>query len=338
VDGVTPAPPYAPLGGIARDENHMDVFYVDNAGRVVDVTWDTTSGAYHASAIRPEPGAGGENTAPAGTAVSVFARSSDQIEAFLADRTGTALWFEWTSGTGWSPSHALTTARFPPGAPLTAIAHHPPDNMELFGVTNDGTVWNVWCGACDGTNWVNGPFLAVPQVGGPMFRPGTQLAAMTRNLDYEDVFGVDVDGHIWRAWWVPYTWQHPNGYEPFARFGGQKIIPSSTIATCVRSSNWLNLMSLGAGGAVYSEWFDTDTWYPAQVPWEAAIVSDWQTFPYAQADSVPAMLGNLGQNGSLDVFWHKYRRPGQKLEIFTSRWPVETGIFTPAAEIDNRLP
>ena len=323
----------------ARDPSHVDVFYVDNAGQVQVLSWDPDAGVYRNSVIRPEPHAGGEGTAPPGTSVSVIAMTPRRLDAFLADNTGTLLWFEWTFDAGWKPAVPLSDpGQFPPGAPVTAISHLPPQTMEIFGVTKSGFAWTTWCAdGCDGTKWVSGLFAS-----SPTFLPGTKLSALSRDHAYEELYGVDGNGSVWRAFWTATEgiWTHP-GYAPFGSFSNRGMLdPGATIATHARSADWANLLAVDRNGIIWSEWWLDGFWNPQGVPWESTIASSWGVWNITTAvpNSVPAMLGNVGAQGDLDVFWLRYAIPSGKLEIWTARatrGPNPYWVWSDPSRIDN---
>jgi hypothetical protein len=332
VYGAPPAPPYAPLAGTSRDMTHIDLLYVDNAGRVQNVSLDPMNG-YRSAAVRSEPGAGGEGTAPPGTVVSVIKTNSERFEAFLADGTGTALHFAWSLATGWQPAVAISTpGRYPAGAPLTAVTHFPTQTMEVYGVGTDGFAWTNFCGPCDDTNWQSEHLSEAPT-----FELGTQLAAVSKDDSHEDVFGVDQSGRVWRAWWDTGYWWY-DGFTRFEPFSSVAMLPAgATIAARAATIDAVNLMAVDGDNILRSEWW-SDQWYPQQIsPWGSAIDSAWQVWPFGttSVNSVPVLLTNVGEQGALDVFWTAAGDFSRKPTYWTRRWTHADGWTQPFSVIEQ---
>jgi hypothetical protein len=301
---ATPAPVYAPLAGVSRVPDNIDVFFVDNAGQIRDVSWDAGTGLYTDAVVRSEAGLGGVGTAPPGTQVSAVAFSSDRIDVWVIDSTGTLLQFQWTSGTSWRPAvRQSPMGLFPPGAPASAVSRVPAQTEEVFAVDVDGFAWHTNCAQqCPDDGWVAARFDEFAK-----FIPGTKLSLLSRDVAFEEVYGVDAQGTVWRAWWSATTawWTHTD-YNQFGQFSSAGMVsPGATIATHARNVDMANLIAVDHAGSILSEWWDSGQWNFPSTPWESTVTTLWSDWNLSVAapDSVPAMLGNVGIPGELEMFW-----------------------------------
>jgi hypothetical protein len=336
-----PAPPYAPLAGVSRDPTHIDVFFVDNAGQLRNVSLQASSSTYTDALVRSEAGVGGVDTAPPGTPVSAIALSDRRIDAFVIDTLGSLLQFEWMQATGWKPAVRLTAAgTFPSGGAVTVTSHDPPQTMAVYAIDSEGFAWVTSCDSgCLDNRWNPRRFADAPK-----FVPGTPLSALIRSKGYEELYGVDREGSVWRAWWSESTpqWLHP-GYTPFGRFSSPHMLkPGATIATNARTLDGTNLLAADATGAILSEWWD-GVWQPHGVAWDATLGWTWSTFFGATnvvPNSVVAMLGNVGVPNALDIFWIASGAPSPLPQIWTIRTAPDPEVvwrWTAPWRIDNVL-
>jgi hypothetical protein len=339
------APPYASLAGACRDSRHVEIFYVDLAGQIRTIFWDPDASVYRGGRLRDEPGAGGDATAPPGTSPSVVAMSSRRLDLFLVDNTGTAVVFEWTDAAGWkAPAPLSNVGRFSPGAPLTAVSRWSGNTLDVFGVDKEGFAWVAQCDqGCDGSNWTARRFADQPRFG-----PGAALGVLVRDPTSEDVFGVDGDGRVWRAWWSDPSgsWSHPPDYLPFGAFSRQFMLtPGAYIETNTRNADICNLSATNDKGAMINEWWENGAWQPQAKAWDSTLVDDaWPVFDRGwgsvEADMPMAMLGNVGASEAADIYWTKRVESGDR-QIWTIRVRREPGFdwfWTPYFRIDNLTP
>jgi hypothetical protein len=116
------------------------------------------------------------------------------------------------------------------------------------------------------------------------------------------------------------------------------LTPGGTVATHVRDEASANLLAVDHDGRIRSEWWGGGFWSTPPVTWESTVTTLWQHWEtmFATPDSVPAMLGNVGVPGTLEIFWIS---PGASApQLWTSKLlPGSTG-WTPQATIPLPVP
>jgi len=159
----------------------------------------------------------------------------------------------------------------------------------------DGRIWGSWwCFPCDNDlfAWHPGTFST------RKFKPGTQIATLSRDPYFEELYIVDDQGMVWRAWWsASLGWTHLRSYDPFGRFSSLGKLPAgATIAVNARNINGANLLAVNAAGDILSEWWDGSMWMSTKVYWEDTVTSAWDIWPFGHtpANSLPAMIANVG--------------------------------------------
>src|SRR6185436_15085533 len=140
-----------------------------------------------------------------------------------------------------------------------------------------------------------------------------------------------VEGTVWRAWWSAstFTWEHlPEGYAPFGRFSSVGMLkPGSTIAAYARSDAFTNLIAIDGQGSIVGEFLEDGLWNPGGIPWGATVDTAWGPLHEGKGlpNSVPAMLGNVGVEDSLEVYWIDVNDLRTRLQIWTARgFPIPT--------------
>lgn len=136
--------------------------------------------------------------------------------------------------------------RFPPRTALSAVSRHV-EQLDLFGVGEDGRVWSVW--------W-NHKWEDYFPLGTKTFPAGTTLCAITRDTDFLDVFTVDGDGHLCTAWWSA-----DGGWKTeWPAIPGGKAFPALTPVTgLARNSDLMDVWLVDADGVVNGVWWN-GTW------------------------------------------------------------------------------
>ena len=307
------APPGSAVAAVARQPDHLDVFWADNAGAVGTNWWDgklpngnwNQHGAFRITGV---------NVVPPGGGVAVVARRPNQLDVFWADNAG-AIGTNWWNGDvangGWEHGafRITNTGVVPPGASVAAIARFP-DHMDVFWLDDAGAVGtNWWDGKLPNGNWnQHGAFRITDANVAP---PGGGVAAVARMLEHLDVFWLDNGGAVGTQWW---DGNLPNGnwnqHGAFRISASKLAPPGGQVSAVARQTGQLDVLWVDKTGAV------TSTWWNA-----AANNGQWNIpFPVSKPGVVPpgrsvATLARFPEH--LDVFWADDFRG-----IGSSFWPA----------------
>src|SRR5262249_27781066 len=132
------------------------------------------------------------NFAPTGAPLTaVYYPNGEQIELFAVANDGAleVLWLGGDDDARWQSGKMTGPDFFSARTPLSAVYQPRNDQLEVFGVGKDGTVWDFW--KAKGINW-QPPI----KLTGPGFvREFTPLAGVSQPLnDQLEVFAVDGNG------------------------------------------------------------------------------------------------------------------------------------------------
>ncbi|WP_212763988.1 M64 family metallopeptidase [Streptomyces sp. I05A-00742] len=144
---------------VARNPNHMDVFWAGTDGKIWSNWWDLNTGmgwydhdTFPIGATFPVP-------AGPGTGIAVVARNPNHMDVFWAGTDG-KIWSNWwdlNTGMGWYNHNPFPIATsFPvPAAPGTGIAvvARNPNHMDVFWAGTDGKIWSNWWDQTTGMGW-----------------------------------------------------------------------------------------------------------------------------------------------------------------------------------------
>jgi hypothetical protein len=138
---------------------------------------------------------------------TVYQPPYQQLEVFAVGKDGAVqgVWKERNST--WRPPFNLTPPNFaPPGAPLAAVYYPNGQQVEVFVVGNDGTLWVIWKAN-------NGAWQPPGRLTGPNFAPaGAGISAVYYpNGEQLEVFAVDRNGAVSVVWKAKGTDWHPPG-------------------------------------------------------------------------------------------------------------------------------
>jgi hypothetical protein len=127
---------------------------------------------------------------------AVYQPLNEQLEVFTVGDDGAlrGVWKEHNSI--WRPPFALTAPGFaPPGAPVAAVFQPRNNQVEVFLVSNDGTVWDIW-------KMQNGPWQPAIALTEPNFAPaGAAISAVVQpRNDQIEVFVIDRNGALRDMW------------------------------------------------------------------------------------------------------------------------------------------
>jgi hypothetical protein len=161
----------------------------------------------------------------------------------------------------------------------------------------------------------------------PDFPIRTPIGTVAKSTSNEDVFLVDINGTVWRAYWDG-NWTH-SGYNPFGQFSSSSMLPTRTnIATSYRSTGG-NLPAGSANGSMLSEWWSGTQWqYPSPQPWGATITSSWQSFKGPNSVSPGsniAILANVPAAGNIYLFW--WDGTNMWAQLYNNGWGTPFTIY-----------
>jgi len=285
------APPGAAVAGavtcVARNQDHLDVFWIGTDGGVGTAWWDQNfnSGRWNAPFPIAPPA-----VAAAG-AIACVARNQDHLDVFWIGTdggVGTGWWDQSVNSGRWNPTFPIA----PPGAAvagaITCVARNQ-NHLDVFWVGPDGGVGTAWWDQNINNGQWNPPFPIAP----PGAAVAGAIACVARNQNHLDVFWVGPDGAVGTAWWDQNInngrWNPPFPITPpgAAVAGG--------IACVARTPNHLDVFWIGPDGAVGTVWWDQNI---NNALWNAPFPI---TPPGAAASGA---IGTVARTPNhLDVFW-----------------------------------
>ena len=241
------------LAALSRDPNYMDVFAIDADGNLQSIWWNGNPWRNWFTLDKFPPGAS-IHSFPPGAPIAALSRNSNQMDLFVAG-SDNQLWSrfftgDWNNVPTWfkplPPSQVLRSR-----TPIAAISRNP-NQMDLFVVSpQDGQLNSCWWNG----SWHDWFRLPLPPSGPPQSRAfpvSCEVAALSRDPNYMDVFAVDQNGDVRGIWWNG-TWKS------WFTLGGMKFPPGAPIAANSRNSNQMDLFVVADDQTIWSTWF-TGTW------------------------------------------------------------------------------
>ncbi len=273
------------LAAIARNPDHLDVFWIRPEGGVSTSWWH--AGTPHWNWAAPRSIAPARDALPG--ALTVAARNPDQLDVFWIgpDRAiRTAAWNPWRD---WLPPWSITgpgVAHYPGGA--LSVVSRTRDQLDLFWVRPDGGVTTAWWNAA--ANWPWRPIAPAGHVliGSSREPRRSALTAIARRPDQLDVFWIGPDGGIGTTAWNPHRdWPAP---WPIAWPGAAA---PGAIAAASRSPGQLDLAWISNEGFVQQLGFDE------------RLTGGWAGLTATgPGKAVPGAVGLVGRRvHHLDAFW-----------------------------------
>ncbi len=188
------AAPGAPVTGVSRSRDKLDIFVVGLDGRVYTAAWEPafTDGWHGWWRI-------GAVSAPPRALVSCVSRSTDKLDIFVVDssrRTMTAAW-EPAFTDGWHGWWHVAGGLAQPGSPVHAVPRWPDTPDFLAAGPDGGTFTAAWEPAfTDGWHgwW---------RVRGGVSGLGGTIDAVSRSADHLDIVTVGTDRRVYTAAWEP---------------------------------------------------------------------------------------------------------------------------------------
>jgi len=234
------------VSAVARKPHLVDLFMVDNGGRVMsaasDETWDhgRWRGWWHLQGGMAQPG----------SRVACVARQPDMLDIFIVGNDGgiwTAAWDANQANAAWRGWWRIGDLTVPKTARIAAVSRHP-DKLDIFVVDGSGRVMSAAWQAGD-TAWRGWWHIA-----GGMGAAGAAVSAVSRDPNKLDVFVVGTNGGVytaawdqnvanaaWRGWW---------------RIGTTKAKLGAPVTAVCRDPNKLDVFITGSNQKIYTAAWD----------------------------------------------------------------------------------
>jgi hypothetical protein len=278
----------------SRTPGHIDVFWTGLDGSVQSVWWDqnVNNGAWNPQfAISPPARAAGTSSTfglANGVAVS---RLPYHLDLFWVGSDGSvqSAWWDQNANNGrWSPPFTIAGPGIAQPGSLTAFARVP-EQLDLFWVGADGSVWSTWWNQSANNGAWNSPFT----ISGPGTAEPGSLSVVARLPFHLDVFWVGPDGAVHSAWWDANA---NNGFwnPPFA-IAGPGSAAWGTIAAVSRLAEHIDVFWIGCDGSVQSAWWDQNA---NKGLWNSPFAI---AGPGSAQPTTPAVVARLPYH--LDLFW-----------------------------------
>ena len=195
------APPGARVGTGMQGTSRLDVFVIANTGALNVMTVVGTGTWSGPTAISTT------NYAAPGAAIATGVQTGNQLDVFTVRTNGalTAIWIQGTAATGWQGPTAISAANiYPSGAPI-ATNTHGSQQMDVFGVGNDGRLKAYY------VNWSIIPFWDGPvNLSNAIATGGTEVSTITWPSNQSNVFFMSSTGALqWLRWPGTGNWVGP---------------------------------------------------------------------------------------------------------------------------------
>ena len=285
------APPGAAQGGaitaVARNPQHLDVFWIGPDGGVGSTWWDAgaNNGRWNTPFPIAPPGAA------QGGAISAVARNPQHLDVFWIGPDGGvgSTWWDAGANNGrWNTPFPIAPPGAAQGGAISAVARMP-EHLDVFWVGPDGGIGSTWWSSAANNGRWNNPFPIAP----PGAAQGGAVSAVARMPEHLDVFWVGPDGGIGSTWWSSAAnngrWNNPF---PIAPPGAARAGAVSAVA---RMREHLDVFWVGPDGGIGSTWWSS-----------AANNGRWNNpFPIAPPGAAQggAVTAVARMPEHLDVFW-----------------------------------
>lgn len=290
----TRVPQGAPVHGVSRSADKLDVFFTDQDGRVMSAAWEPSmpnwwEGFWH---IR-----GG--MAAAGAPVTAVSRGPNKLDIFVVGTDNHIYTAAWRPDSGgWQGWWRIGNLKAPHRSQVSAVSRSA-DKLDIFVTDLSGRVMTAaWEPAfTDGWHgWWH--------VRGGMAAPGAPVGVTVRGPDQLDIFVVGTDGHCWTAAWQP---SFSDGWHGWWRIGTVRFPAGGHINAVSRSRNKLDIFGVANGGETVT------------AAWEPAFTDGWHGWWHIR--------GGRGRPGAP---LHAVSRASNKLDVFVTG--TDGGTYTAAWE------
>ncbi len=237
------AAPGAPVTAVSRRPDQLDVFVVGTNGGAYTCAWNPASGWRGWWRI-------GTAVFPQGAMIQAVVRSQDHLDIFATDCSGRVLSAAWEPAfaDGWHGWWQILGGAARPGAPVTAVSRSA-DKLDIFVIGTDGGCYTAAWEPSFGSSW-HGWW----RIGTVLFPQGAFVGAVSRNLDYLDVFATDTGSKVLTAAWSPTS----GGWKGWWQILNGKANPGAPVGAVSRSKNKLDVFVVGTDNIIY-----TAAWEPA---------------------------------------------------------------------------
>jgi hypothetical protein len=244
------AAPGAPVHGVSRSTDKLDVFVIGTDNRVYTAAWEPVFTDWWHGWWQLNGG-----VAAPGAHVTAVSRNTDKLDIFVVGTDGrvyTAAW-EPSFPDWWHGWWAIGDIRVPQGAPVHVVSRSA-DKLDIFVTDVNGVIltaawepgspggWHGW--------W---------ELNGGRAAPGAAVTCVSRSMDKLDIFVVGLDGRVYTAAWQPdFTdWWH--GWWPI---GDIRVPQGSPVHAVSRSADKLDIFVTDVNGAIF-----TAAWEPSFTDW-----------------------------------------------------------------------
>ena len=256
------AEPGTPIAGVARNSQHLEVFWVGYDGGIWTNWWDQNAdnAQWHAPRSLAGPAA-----AQIGSAVTVVARTTDHLDLFWVGQDGgiwTTWWDAFIDSAQWHPPFRIAgpvAARL--GSPVNAISRNN-SHLDLFWVGMEGALATTWWDQnIDSASW----HPVSPLTGPGAIQLGAPLCSVSRTQDHLDLFWTGQDGAVWSTWWDAHV-DNAQWHPPFSLSAAVALQPGSPVVANSRNLEHLDIFWVGNDGAIWATWWDSNIdnaqWHP----------------------------------------------------------------------------
>ena len=240
------AAPGAPVHGVSRSTNKLDVFVIGTDQRVYTAAWepDFADGWHGWWQLL------GGVAAP-GAHVTAVSRSADHLDVFVVGTDGhvyTAAW-EPDFADGWHGWWRIGNLVAPQGAAVHCVSRST-DHLDIFVTDINGNIqtaawepdfadgWHGW--------W---------QINGGRAAPGAPVTAVSRSTDHLDIFVTGTDGHVYTAAWEP---DFADGWHGWWRIGNLAAPQGAAVHCVSRSTDHLDIFVTDASGMTQTAAWEPD--------------------------------------------------------------------------------
>jgi hypothetical protein len=284
---------------VVAHPDRLDVFVTDSGGVVHGAAWqqNVLSGKWRDWwAILAGRGT-------SATPVAAVARDVNKLDLFIAGTDGktyTAAWDRNVTNGQWRGWWNILTGATPVGGTVSAISRDPA-KLDVFVVSNDGGVYTAaWDAAV-----ANGQWRGWWRILDLAAKPGSPVAAVSRDPNKLDIFVAGADGKTytaawdqnvasgqWRGWWNILTGAIPAG---------------GTITAVARDPGKLDIFLVSNDGGIYTAAWDA---HVANAQWRG-----WWRILNGVAAPGSAVAAVARDPGKLDVFVI-----GSDHGVYTAAW------------------